>query len=86
MRCGWDLAECGWDLAESEWDLAECGWNLAESGWYLAECGWDVAECGWDLAEWLEPLTANAVVATVLGLIPASSDTVEYVGRQMKQC
>jgi hypothetical protein len=39
-----------------------------------------------DLAEWLERLTANAVVATVLGSIPASSDTVESVGRQMKQC
>jgi hypothetical protein len=38
------------------------------------------------LAEWLEPLTANAEVATVPGLIPASSDTVEYEGRQMKQC
>jgi hypothetical protein len=25
-----------------------------------------------DLAEWLERLTANAVVASVLGLIPAS--------------
>ncbi len=41
---------------------------------------------GWDLAEWLERLTANAVVATVLGSIPASSDTVESEGRQMKQC
>jgi hypothetical protein len=40
----------------------------------------------WDLAEWLERLTANAVVATVLGSIPASSDTVESEGRQMKQC
>ncbi len=71
--CGWDLAECGWDLAEcgrdrSECgrDLAESGWDLAESGWDLAECGWDLAECGWDLAEWLERLTANAKVATVL--------------------
>ncbi len=42
--------------------------------------------CGWDLAEWLERLTANAVVGTVLGSIPASSDTVESVGPQMKQC
>ncbi len=40
----------------------------------------------WDLAEWLERLTANAVVATVLGSIPESSDTVESVGTQMKQC
>ncbi len=34
----------------------------------------------------LERLTANAVVATVLGSTPASSDTVESEGRQMKQC
>jgi hypothetical protein len=33
-------------------------------------------------SEWLERLT----VATVLGSIPASSDTVESVGRQMKRC
>jgi hypothetical protein len=37
-------------------------------------------------SEWLERLTANAVVATVLGSIPASSDTVESEGCQMKQC
>jgi hypothetical protein len=37
------------------------------------------------LAEWLERLTANAKVATVLGPISASSDTVESEGRQMKQ-
>ncbi len=42
--------------------------------------------CGWDLAKWLECLTSNAKVATVLGPIPASSDTVESDGRQMKQC
>ncbi len=45
-----------------------------------------VAEHGWDLAQWLERLTVNAVVATVLGSILASSDTVESEGRQMKQC
>jgi hypothetical protein len=39
-----------------------------------------------DLAEWLERLTANAEVVTVLGSIPASSDTVKSEGRQMKQC
>ncbi len=33
-----------------------------------------LARTGRDLAEWLERLTANAEVATVLGLIPASSD------------
>ncbi len=37
---------------------------------------------GWDLAEWLERLAASAEVAS----IPAFSDTVEYVWRQMKQC
>jgi hypothetical protein len=42
--------------------------------------------CGRDLAEGLEHLTANARVATVLGAIPASSDTVKYEGWQMKQC
>ncbi len=36
---------------------------------------------GWDLAKWLERLAV-----TVLGLIPASSDTVESKGRRMKQC
>jgi hypothetical protein len=35
---------------------------------------------------WLERRTANAKVATVLGSIPASSDTGESEGRQMKQC
>jgi hypothetical protein len=41
---------------------------------------------GWNLAEWLERLAVNDKVATVLGLIPAFSDTVESGGRQMKQC
>ncbi len=36
--------------------------------------------CVRDVAEWLERLTANAEVATVLGSIPASSDTVESEG------
>jgi hypothetical protein len=39
-----------------------------------------------ELAEWFECLTANVKVATVLVPIPASSDTVESEGRQMKQC
>ncbi len=38
---------------------------------------------GWDLAELLERLTVNAVVATVLGSIQASSEIVESEGRQM---
>jgi hypothetical protein len=37
-----------------------------------------------DLAEWLKRLSANAKVATVLGSIPASSDTVDSEGRQTK--
>ncbi len=40
----------------------------------------------WDLAERLERLAVNATVATVLGSIPASSDTVEWEGWQKKQC
>jgi hypothetical protein len=39
-----------------------------------------------DLAKWLERLTANAEVATVLVSIPAFSDTVESEGPQMNQC
>jgi hypothetical protein len=38
------------------------------------------------LVTWFQRLTANAKVETVLGSIPASSDTVESEGRQMKQC
>ncbi len=37
-----------------------------------------------ELAEWLDRLAASAKVATVLGLIPASSDTVESEGRHMR--
>ncbi len=39
-----------------------------------------------EITKWLERLTANAEVVTVLCSIPASSDTVESEGRQMKQC
>jgi hypothetical protein len=34
----------------------------------------------------IERLTDNAKIARVLGSIPASTDTVESKGRQMKQC
>jgi hypothetical protein len=43
--------------------------------------------CMKSIAEWLERLAVNAKVArlaTVLGSIPVSSDTVESKGRQMK--
>ncbi len=40
---------------------------------------------GLDPAEWLERPIVNAEVITVLGSIPASSDTVESEGRQIKQ-
>ncbi len=63
--------------------LKKYGLDLAGDGWDLAESGWDLAEDGWDLAEWFERLIANAKVATVLGSIPASSDTVESEGRQI---
>jgi len=39
---------------------------------------------GWYLEEWLERLKANANVATDLGSIPASCQTVESEGRHMK--
>jgi hypothetical protein len=39
--------------------------------------------CGRDPAKWLERLAVNAKVATVLGSIAASSDTVESEGREM---
>ncbi len=42
-------------------------------------------ESGRDLAEFLERLTANANVATVMDSTPTPSDTVESL-RQMKQC
>ncbi len=61
------------------WDLAECGWELAYLWMRFSRV------CGWDLSEWLERLTVNAVVATDLGWIPASSDIMESEGRQMKQ-
>ncbi len=38
------------------------------------------------IVAWLERLTANAEVATVLDSIPASSDTVKSEGRQLKKC
>ncbi len=43
------------------------------------------ADCR-DVAEWLELLTAYAEGATVLGSIPASSDTLGSEGPHMKQC
>ncbi len=36
----------------------------------------EIQMSGSDLAKWLERLAVNAKVATVLGSIPASSDTV----------
>ncbi len=40
---------------------------------YIAAKKCLIITCGWDLAEWLERLTTNAEVATILGSIPASS-------------
>jgi hypothetical protein len=50
--------------------------------WDLAYSGWDLAQCWLDLNEWLQCLTANAEVASVLGSISASSDTVDYEGHR----
>ncbi len=62
-------------------------WMRSSQEWMRStQCGWDLTKCGWDLANWLERLAVNAKVATVLGSILASSDTVESEGRQMKQC
>ncbi len=36
-----------------------------------------------DEADWLEPMTDNAKVATVLDSVPSSLDTVESGGRQI---
>ncbi len=48
---------------------------------------WSNRVCWYDLAERLQLLAASAKLATVLGSIPASSDTVtKSEGRQMKQC
>jgi hypothetical protein len=68
----------------------EEGWEYYDDNEVLPDF-WQVrykvrtVRCGWDLAVWLERLTVDAGVTTVLGSILASSDTVES-GRQMKQC
>jgi hypothetical protein len=50
-------------------------------------CGCDLAELGMrSIAERLERFAVNANVATVLGSITASSDTVESKEWKMKQC
>ncbi len=51
----------------------------------LLSFGFQIYYLWMSLAEWLERLTANAAIAIVLGSIPATSDTVESEGRQMKQ-
>ncbi len=65
-----------------------CRWDLAE--WYLynVHCtlfSYTVAQCR---KYTVTAKVANAApeVATVLGSIPETSDTVESEGRQMKQC
>jgi hypothetical protein len=62
-------------------------YSLQESLGWVEWVGWDGWDrMRWDVAEWLDRLTDNAKIATVLGSIPASSDTVESEGQQMKQC
>ncbi len=48
--------------------------------------GWGLTDGGWDLSERLDRLAVHADVATFLGSISASTDTVESEGQQMKQC
>jgi hypothetical protein len=47
----------------------------------ITDMDYTVQYSGRDLVKWLERLTANAEVATVLGSIQASSDTIESEGR-----
>jgi hypothetical protein len=66
----------------------EEGWEYYDDNEVLPDF-WQVSHmctlrCG-DLAEWLERLAVDARIATVLGSISASFDTVES-GRKMKQC
>jgi hypothetical protein len=56
-------------------------WGLLTSRYFFIE----YKNSKTHLAELLERLTVNTVVAIVLGSIPASSDTVESEGLQMKQ-
>ncbi len=67
-----------WPVKQS--NVYDCG-DVVTVEW-VTRCS-VAKELGW---EWLERLTANAHVATVLGSIPASVGTVESEGRQMKQC
>ncbi len=61
-------------------NIFQSGWDLAKCWWDLAKFRWDLVKCGWDLAKWLERMAVNAKVATFLGSIPASSDTVTHEG------
>jgi hypothetical protein len=54
--------------------------------WMRSSRVWMRSSSGCDPSEWLERLTANSEVATVLGSIHASSDTVECEVRQMNHC
>ncbi len=91
--CGWDLAQwCGWDLAEwwCGWYLSESWMGSGRVIWMRSSrvmrmrtsrvCGVRSSRLmdGCDIAEWW--LTANAKVATVLGSIPAFTNTKEIRG------
>ncbi len=71
------------DFSQSSWNWP----NRSKFQWRIEDVSKPLRpsssiHCGWDLAECLNRLTVNAVVVTVLGSIPASSDTVESKGRQ----
>ncbi len=64
----------------------EEGWEYYDDNEVLPDF-WQVryivrtVRCGWNLAVWLERLTVDAGVTTVLGSILASSDTGNRSGR-----
>ncbi len=53
--------------------------EISRSGQHTLTRQKKYTKSGWDLADWFERLTANAKVATVLGSIPASSDTMDGI-------
>jgi hypothetical protein len=71
--------KCMWMKSSRVWMRSSRVWMRSSRVWMRSSRPWlrSSRVCGRDLAQWLERLTANAIVATVLGSIPTSSDTVE---------
>ncbi len=79
----WPSVDEIWPKVDEIWPSVDEIWPGVDEIWPRLDEIWPSCWC--NLAERLERLTANAKCATVLGSIPASSDTVETEGRQMKQ-